>query len=88
MSHAELRSLRALAAAICAATALTCHAAAPSADHADVTWRIPASVWMDDARFAELTRLFSDNSLSGKDLQIVLQLMAGIYDNSQMPVQP
>ncbi len=32
--------------------------------------------------------LYADNSLSGKDLQIVLQLMAGIYDNSQMPIQP
>ncbi|MBR6420559.1 MAG: RICIN domain-containing protein [Oscillospiraceae bacterium] len=32
--------------------------------------------------------LYADNSLSGKDLQIVLQLMAGIYTNDQMPVQP
>ena len=33
---------------------------------ADVTWRVPSSVWMDEAAFGELTGFFASNSISGK----------------------
>ncbi len=55
-----------LAVAIAARTAFADVPPVSAADEADVTWRIPCSVWMDDAAFAELMRLFTTNRLTGK----------------------
>ena len=65
----NMRMLRLSIAAVAVAVAAPCalgHDKAQASQCADVTWRIPCSVWMNEAAFGELTGFFTSNSISGK----------------------